>query len=113
MQVSFSILPHTRSSPQDSSRSPSVDGDILANHTHHPNPKRNSGSSGFRRHNAKSSGSNNVQQQNADESFHLLETGKNKGDDDDDVAGNFRYEVSWLVGRLVESLPNENVVCIK
>ena len=81
---------------QDSSRSPSVDGDILANHTHHHNQKRNSGSS--RRHHAKNSGSNNVQQ--TDESFHLLETGKNKSDNDDDVAGNFRYEASCLAGRL-------------
>ena len=77
---------------QDSSRSPSVDGDLLANHTHH-NQKRNSGSG--RRHNAKSSGSNNVQQ--TDESFRLLESGKNKSDNDDDVAGNFRYEASFMV----------------
>ena len=81
---------------QDSSRSSSVDGDIL-NQNHCSNQKRNSGSG--RRHNAKDSGSNNVQQRN-DESFHLLETGKNKSGDDDDVAGNFRYEASW-VGRSV------------
>ena len=97
--ATFSLILHF--SLQDSSRSPSVDGDILANHTHHHNQKRNSGTS--RRHHrpadAKNSGSNNVQQ--TDESFHLLETGKNKSDnDDDDVAGNFRYEASCLAGRL-------------
>ena len=68
-----------------------VDGDLLANHAHPHNQKRNSG----RRHNAKNS--NNVPQ-TTDESFHLLETGKNKSDNDDDVAGNFRYEASWLNG---------------
>ena len=36
--------------------------------------------------------------QTTDESFHLLETGKNKSDNDEDVAGNFRYEASRLNG---------------
>ena len=83
------ITIHPSSPPQDSSRPPSADGDLLANHAHHNNQKRNSG----RRHNAKNS--NNVPQ-TTDESFHLLETGKNKSDNDEDVAGNFRYEASWL-----------------